>query len=277
MREPLQGDLGLFGSRPEADARSSRRARLAELDQDPLRPIYALTPVPFERPHTFSAPVPFVCSDGRVWWLKEKLRAGLSVELVAGRLAQILDAGQPAEIVFAPRRDIAPADSHSRILGMVVGVLDLPHSMPTGQLVDVIGDGRFDVRRLDGRSRARVVALQTILSVTDPQVFVSLNTGRLYSYDHDECLNSLIRGPMQLVLAPIPGVNAGFGSDRRSLDEAIGMVEAITEEQVLNAVACIPDDLRWQAPFARRIAMAEMVIRRQKGIGEVMTQWAHLS
>ena len=130
---------------------------------------------------------------------------------------------------------------------------------------------------IDPTSRALAIAFQTWLDVSDAQVFVNTLTGEVETYDHGETFGELRKGPpTRIVIARIPGVSDHVGLERQELDAAIRRIEALSANEILSAVAGIPDEPGWRATFDRRLAIAEWLIKRQARLREVLMGWGAL-
>jgi hypothetical protein len=247
---------------------------LRQLDRVPEETIYALGREPHEVAVTYSSPTRVACSDGKTYWLKPKAQRGLAVELAAGRIVSRTGAGPNAKIVEVPAVVFRDDPRLGRFNGPVVGSLHLPGTFSTKEIRVMIGSGQFDSRVVDPASRALVIATQTWLNVEDAQVRVGALDGRVYSVDHGVALDAQLRGrPTNVVVVSIPGVSNDLGREWAIMKMAVETIESIREEEILAAVAGMPDAPGWQASFARRLAVATWLIKRQPYVGDVMREW----
>jgi hypothetical protein len=141
-----------------------------------------------------------------------------------------------------------------------------------------LAGAQFPPSKVDAASRARVIVFQSWLGVSDEQVLIDLDNGRILSFDHGDSFGSIgVRG--EQIPDPIPIVTAIGGvpdSVGRSPDvtlAAVSSVESFTDQQLLLAVSCIPDDTLWNGGTARRLRIAEWLAYRRERIREVMQAW----
>lgn len=259
----------------EMDDRGKRHLQLRQLDRVGFQPIYVLTCEPDEVEQTFAAPVKVVCSDGQMYWLKARAQDGLLSEIATARLNKRLGTGPEGRIVEVPASVFWNEPRLGRFIHSSVGVRHLPETASTREIRALLGRGRFDARLVDAESRARVIASQTWFNIDDAQVRVGLRDGRVHSVDHGAALDARLKGrPTRIVVTEIPGVSPDLGRDWSVMRPAIELIESVSEAEILAAVSSMPNDGSWRATFARRIAVAEWLIRRQKNIGEVMQAWS---
>jgi hypothetical protein len=255
------------------EPRAARLLRLRRLDAAGIDALTARAPAPMDSAPTYSVPRAFLCSDGGVWWLKSKAQQGLAVEVVAGRLAKLVGAGPGASPVYVGSDAIAGQLGLLRFEGHVAGIEHRPGVESSKRLARLMGGGGIAMP-VNGFSRALVVTFQTWLHVADPQVLINILTGEVETYDHGDTFGQLLKGPPSaVVIARIPGVADHFGLGRAELDAAVRRVEALTELEILWAVSGLPDRPGWRASFARRLAIAEWLIRRQGRLREVLMGW----
>lgn len=251
-----------------------RHLLLRQLDRATSPSLLALAREPHDIHVTYASPARVACSDGHAYWLKARAQRGLAVELVAGRLLHILNAGPEARVVEVPAVVFWDDPRLGRFSGLVVGSSHLPDTLSTGEIAALLGSGHFTADAIDAASRARVVAAQTWMNVDDAQVRVGSLDGRVHSVDHGIALDARLRGrPSNVVVAAIPGVSDNIGRDWSVMKDAVAAIEAVTEAEILGAVAGIPDAPGWQASFERRLAIASWLIKRQPFMGEVMREW----
>ena len=271
------GLLRTAGSDLAVSDRGRRHLALRQLDRIPQKALSAIGLEPYEVSVTYASPARVATTDGSSYWLKNKAQRGLSVELIAGRLVALLGAGPLAQVVVVPAVVFRDDPRLGRFEGAVVGIKHLPETISAQHVGALLGPMRFDPRQVDGASRARVVAAQTWLNVDDAQVRIGLLDGMVHSVDHGVCLDARLRGrPTNIVVTPIPGVSPELGRDWALMSSAVEAIEAVSEEMILAAVSGMPEDHRWQGAFARRLAIAEWLIKRQRNIGEVMRAWCRL-
>jgi len=216
----------------------------------------------------------FVCDDGKVYWLKGRAQRGLVADLIGGRLAARVKAGPVSRIVRVPSEAVPPDGSQDHLLGLVVGSEDEKAAVNSREL-DRVAPATFDPRLIDPASRALVVAFQTWIGVGDTQVLVNLKTGYIRSIDHGECfMNPARTANLMLNRLSIKGVPDGLGSDPASRDAAAGTIEAVSDQDILEAVSGVPDGASWDSACDRRLAIATWLVGRRGKIREVLETWA---
>lgn len=223
---------------------------------------------------THSAAHTFICIDGKTYWVKGTAQQGLVSELIGGRLAAKIGAGPVARIIRVTP-EAAPVDgSANHLLGVVVGLED-EHNAVNARDLGLLATGAFEPKLIDPAARALVVAFQTWIGVGDVQVLVNLRTGRIRSIDHGECFMATAQ-PADPVLSVlhIDGVPDNLGNDAPSLKVAADRIEAVTDQQLLEAVARIPLGDPWKSPASRRLEIASWLADRRGKVGEVIAKWA---
>lgn len=246
---------------------------LRSRDEADFEPLYAITYVETDPTGTSTNPRPFICSDGKTYWLKGEAQQGLVAELIAGRLAAQLDVGPVAAIVRVPSAALPEDGSADRVKGVVVGIKDEPNCENARNLGALLGT-QFDPAQIDQASRGHTVVFQTWLGVSDSQVLVSLGTGRVFSFDHGDVFGTL--DPPQdpsLIVTDIPGVDAQVGRSREHVEEMVSRVESLLDSELLEAVARVPDGAAWNSGLDRRLQIARFLRHRRDRIRVVTEQW----
>ncbi len=118
------------------------------------------------------------------------------------------------------------------------------------------------------------MAFQTWIGAGDSQVLIDLATGEVLSVDHGECFGTVnaLTDPT-IVATDIPGVRPGLGKTRQLVDDAVDVIEAIQDSQLLEAVAGVPMDAGWNADRDRRLTIAEWLSYRRDRVRGVMHSW----
>jgi hypothetical protein len=259
------------------DPRAARHFQLRRLDSTSATPVVAKAAAPFALQFTYSGPRPFLCSDNIVRWLKPRAQQGLAAEVIAGRLASSVGAGPNCHPVFVGIDAIAGELGLARFRGHVAGVEHRPGVESSKNLLRLIGSASTSLP-IDPLSRAVVAAFQTWLDVSDAQVLVNLETGCVETCDHGDTFGELRKGPpSRVVIAKLPGTPSRASFTRAELDNAVRRIELLTDFEILSAVASMPDEPGWQASFARRLAIAEWLIKRRGRLREVLLGWGYLS
>jgi len=222
-----------------------------------------------------SRPNALVGIDGKTYWAKGNVQQGLVAELIAGRLAAHVGAGPAAQIIRVTP-EILPGDgSCNHLLGVVVGSADQHGMVNARDLAPLLAGGTFDPGAIDPSYRARVVAFHTWLGVGDAQVLVSMTDGKVMSIDHGECFGN-VPDPADapgVITVDIPGVDVNVGRESKHVLPAVDRIEAVPEEDILRAVACIPAGAEWRSPSDRRLAIGRWLCQRKGMLRGVMTAW----
>ncbi len=259
-----------------SEPKAVRLLGLRRLDAGGVSAVTARAPAPIGFGLSYSAPRAFLCSDEAIWWLKHKAQQGLAVEVIAGRLAKIVGAGPGASPVLVGADVIAGQLGLIRFRGHVAGI-EHRSGVESSKKLAALVTGRSIALPIDASSRAVVIAFQTWLDVSDAQVLVNMENGIVETYDHGETFGELKKGPpSRIVIARIPGVPDHVGLGRTELETAVRRIEALSEAEILWAVAGIPDEIGWAASFDRRLAIAEWLIRRQARLRGVLMGWGAL-
>jgi len=119
-----------------------------------------------------------------------------------------------------------------------------------------------------------VVAFQTWTGAGDSQVLVSLTNGAVLSLDHGDCFGATgtLSDPV-VIVTPIPGVPGDLGRDPRYVEPVVKRIEAITDTNLLEAVARVPASEPWRSPVERRGEIASWLAHRRGRLREVMEAW----
>lgn len=248
-------------------------AGLNRLDSRGYTVLEAITDANLGQPSTFSRPNAFICVDGKTYWVKGKVQQGLVAELISGRLASRIHAG-PIVRIIRVTPEVLPRSGMGELVGVVVGSEDLRGTENARNLEPFIKDGTFQPGLVSLESRGRVIVFQTWIGASDSQVLIELTTGSVYSIDHGDCFGttSTITDP-QVIVTEISGVPADAGREAKYIMPTVGVVESVTDEELLEAVSRIPTGDEWRSPIDRRIEIASWLSHRRNRIREVMSQW----
>jgi hypothetical protein len=195
--------------------------------------------------------------------------------LIGGRLAKIVGAGPGAQIIVVPTAALPTDGSAADLEGkVVVGLENEANTVNRSQLEGMAPD-KFDRNLVGASSRALSVAFQMWIACGDgPQYLVNTTTGAVRSIDFGDCLpKALPAGPPVLLVASIPGVSDTLGADAQSVEAAVRKIEGVTDQQIVAAVAQVPDEPGWDAPIDRRLAIANWLVERRSKVREVMKSW----
>jgi hypothetical protein len=233
-------------------------------------PVRALSYVGPSGYRTYSAPHRFVDGGGRIVLVKARAQQGLGAEAIANTLAHRLDAG-PDSFVIEIGRGTVPSDGRlDHLVGRKVATVELEGTFNHDQLKEL--GFRPEPPKVDWASWARVVAFHTWIYAGDPQAVLRVSDGRIFSIDHGACFRELLRGgPAGLIVPALAGV-AGVAFDRRAVEDALDLLEAITESELVEAASGIPDEPEWRMPIERRLRIIEWLLDRQPGVREVV-EW----
>ena len=147
-------------------------AELHSLDAQGLTILNAIAPAGggLNPTSTLTKSVPFVCSDGKAYWVKKDAQHGLGAELIAGRLAALLSAGPTCQIINLPQQAIPEGVQASHLVGTVFGSEGIPNAQNSKDLARFLNSGPITLDRIDARSRALTIAFQSWVGVGDQQV-----------------------------------------------------------------------------------------------------------
>jgi hypothetical protein len=141
-------------------------------------------------------------------------------------------------------------------------------------ITQFLADGQFNPKVIDPRYRARTVVFQSWIDVGDQEVLVSLTNGKVLSIDHGRCFcRPEILTPPSVVVAGIPGVDNNVGRKAEHVRSAVNLIESITDEVLLRAVAQIPNGERWNSAAERRLAIGRWLAYRRDRLRRVMRAW----
>jgi hypothetical protein len=244
---------------------------LEELDRKGVDVLDAIT---YSRPPpggSHASPHAFVFPGGRTYWVKRTAQQGLVAELVAGQLGAAIDAAPMARVVSVSANIAPPEAKH--LVGVGVGVEDAPGMENLRHLQQALPAGTLDPANLDIASRLRVLAFQTWIGVGDTQILVDLRNGRLLSIDHGEWCSDP-SSPAEPLIVSTPGVADDVGRDSDDVEDAVGRISGLTDENLLEAVAQVPDGTEWNSAPARRLQLAEWLAFRRDRLAEVVRRWA---
>ena len=246
------------------------------MDREGYNVVDALT-VAGEPTQTHSRPCAVICIDGSTYWVKGAVQQGLVAELVAGRLAHLVGAGPSAKIIrVTPEACVGPIDL-SHLHGVVVGSRDQPRMVNARDLAPLLANGQFAPGAVEAASRARVVTFQSWLGVQDTQVMLDLSSGKVVSIDHGDCFAATgdPTQPSAVMVVDIPGVGVDVGRQEVFVADAVALIEAVTDRQLIDAVARIPSGDPWRSPTARRWEIAAWLAARRDSLRGLMSQWTN--
>jgi hypothetical protein len=159
--------------------------------------------------------------------------------------------------------------------GVVVGTVSQQDCVNARDLAPLIGEGQFEPGTIDSESRARVIAFQTWLGVSDCQVLVQVTSGKVLSIDHGDCfgvVDDLTTTP-SVVLTEIQGVDPNVGRDAGAINDAVTRIESVKDEHLVEAASRVPSGGSWQSPVSRRLAIARWLAVRRDILRRAMEQW----
>jgi hypothetical protein len=235
----------------------------------------ALTASDVDLPPTGSHANPrgFVVVSGETYWVKRKAQDGLGAELIAGRLAARVGAGPIAKVIRVTPEATGTDAAFQDLVGVNVGIVDLRNTINARDAQQFLGQGQAPPE-FDARSRARVVVFQTWLGVGDAQVLIDLTDGTIHSIDHGTwCDVAASEGQPQLVVANPEVIDPAIGKDWALAEPEVEAVEGISDTDLLETVACVPQFDPWRADVARRLAIAQGLSKRRDALREVIETW----
>lgn len=247
---------------------------LYERDAQGYQVIEALTPTGSRSSSTHARPVSYVCLDGKTYWVKGNAQNGLVAELIAGRLAAKIGAGPLSRIIRVPDHVAVGAAATGDPEGLLVGSEDVPGTMNSKELGSVVQNRTFDPKVVDAASRARVITFHTWIGVGDAQSLVGLTNGIASSIDHGGAFpDPLPRGTPGPIVAPIPGVSDSVGRSRDLILSAVGRIEQLTDDELLDVISCVPSGDSWQSDPSRRLEIGSWLAGRRDQLRLVMEAW----
>lgn len=252
---------------------------LANLERLDAAGYIAVEAITYDRPpppnDSYARPHAFVCDDGNTYWIKREAQRGLCSELVAVRVGKLVGAspgGVPVSLVDG----LAPNGIDvSHLIGLGVGIEDTLGAENVRHLPRFLADGSFDPDHVDAGSRGRVIAFQTWIGVDeDTQALVQFESGRVLSIDHGSAFGSIddLRKP-SVVHLKIDSVPDDLGTDKANVRRAVKAIEQLSDDDLLAAVANVPDEAGWIASRKRRFQMFEWLSFRRDRLMEVMEEW----
>lgn len=247
--------------------------QLEALDRKGYLVVEALHAGSGHSPHTASRPETFVCIDGRTYWVKGTAQQGLVSELIVGRLAELVGAGPLARIVHVS--DIAGATAQNvQIMGLLAGSLDVPDTVNARDLQTLTPAVQLPSSGINPVSRARVIAFQTWIGVSDAQVLIRLTDGEVLTIDHGDAFGSTSAADdPAIAVTPIPGLSDTIGKRAGHIMPAVDSIQRVTDRQLLECVAGIPSGSPWRSPAPRRLEIAEYLAHRRDRLQEVIRTW----
>lgn len=231
------------------------------------------TPVA-HNPGTHAHPLAFVCIDGKTYWVKGTAQQGLVAELIAGRLAAKVGAGPVARIIRVSSEVHEASGATPEMINLVVGSAHQDGTVNARDLQPFMQSGVFKPGLVDAVTRARTIAFQSWIGAGDSQVLLSLTAGTVFSIDHGDCFGSTATLTDPTIIATdIPGVAPTVGKDPQSVDLALSRMEAVSDRDLIEAVARIPSGDPWRSPVGRRVEIAGWLAHRRDRLRAVMTAW----
>lgn len=255
---------------------------LAELDDRQPEPLLAEQFLRLSASFCCTRPAAFRCSDGQTWWVKttDAVPGALTYELIAGRLGELTGFAPPSTVVIVPG-DALPAwtppelwnTRMEQFVGAGVGVRDVPDTVNFDgpQNPDVLQ--LFRSMRVDHGSWLEASVFQSWLGMGDHQVLVHKQTGHVCSIDHERLLH---QGTDE---APVPVVKTlCYGTTPRKdltvVRAALSRIEAVTDGDLLAAVAARPGSFPTLLERPERLEIARRLAARRDRLRPVMEAWA---
>lgn len=248
-------------------------AQLGAIDNAGYVVVDAITHVRGPTQGSSQTPHLFVCTDGRGYWVKAGAQEGLLAELIAGRLAAVVQAGPHARVIRVPPEALPSDGSASQLEGLVVGIENEEGTINAREL-GTVGVSALPPSSVRADLRARVVVFQSWIGVSDQQVLLDLRNGRILSIDHGACFGATDNHvDPTLVVTSIPGVPDDHGHDAEHVAAAVDRVESVSDDDLLRSVAQVPLGAVWRSDSKRRLQIARWLAYRRDKVREVVTGW----
>lgn len=180
-----------------------------------------------------------------------------------------------ARIINVPPEALPTSGEADHLRGLVVGIEDVRGAFNARELaVFLAAGGQFDPRVVDSRSRARAIVFQSWLGAGDAQVLVRPTDGAVFSIDHGDCFGNTSTGSdPTVIITDIPGVAAQVGREAQYVNAAVGSIESLSDQEILECVSKIPPQDPWRAPPDRRLEIARWLMHRRDQLQGVMRRW----
>lgn len=220
-------------------------------------------------------PHAFVCSDHFTYWVKRDAQRGLGVELIAGRLANMIGTGSVARAVFVPGEALPAAGTARDLLGLRVGFRDEPDMYATKHLDLFVQHGvTFPLDSIDEVDYVLTMAFRGWIGCGDDQALLNNKTGAVRSVDYGDAFDpGALASPIQLRPINIPGVPQTLGKNQRVADRVVARFTGVTDDQIVSSVSGFPVDADWAMTVESRLDVGVALARRRDMIEEVMHQW----
>lgn len=226
------------------------------------------------RRQTLASPHLFLCDDGKRYWVKTRAQGGLFAELVAGRLGDLTGYAPRARVVEVVGAALPPDLPDVHPLGIFVGIEDIPGALNTkDDLREAIRAQTFAPATLDARSWIAASLFRLWLAAGDAQALVAPDTGHVWSHDHGDAFGAGFTTQIPAAPAYIPIAPGGPPALKEHLLPVLAAVMSVTNDQIVQTVARMPDNGAWQAPRDRRLAVARGLAQRRAEIGRVARGW----
>jgi hypothetical protein len=150
-----------------------------------------------------------------------------------------------------------------------VGLLDIPGTVNACEL-SLLGVATLDTSKVSPEDRALVVAFHTWTATNDAQVLLDMRAGRVFTIDFGDSFSD-VSGDPQLVVLDLPGVSSTHG--RGHAAAACSKIEALSDHDILSAVAKVPWGDGWGATPELRLQLATRLSARRAKVRGVMGSW----
>lgn len=249
--------------------------RLQAADATAPSVVVAVNVARIEDTGTKNRPMPFLCSDGGIYWLKPQANASeASAELIAGRLGRLTGHAPAAVVVRVPQQAVGNTPELQRFVGVSVGIRDIPGAENSKDLQRLVAAGSFRPNALNHGSWIRSVTFQSWIGVTqDPQALVVLTTGEVFSADHEFCFAQPLDPTPTVCDLAIGGCVLDKRAGAVGLDPALSAIEALTNQELLSAVAMRLNEPPCQHDGQKRLAIALELAARRANVRAVMETW----
>jgi hypothetical protein len=242
---------------------------LASLDASGVNAIVAIA---YDKPppnQTLATPHCFACLDGRFRWAKKQAQNGLASELIGSRLAAAVGSGPNAAVIDVLPQSVLGHPEANHLVGLCVGIEDAPGTVNSKDL-SALAPNFSAAEKVERHSRALADVFYSWLGIGDSQVLVHVSTGRILTVDYGDAFSDIgnLSDPARVV-THIPGAET-VGVGRSELSDAIEVIESVSEDALLGAVACIPNEPSWNGEASRRLQIARWLAFRRTRLREVI-------
>ncbi len=239
---------------------------------------------------------PFVCCDGKTYWIKHYAEQGLAAEVIGGRLAALVGVGPMTRVIRVDPMILPHDDDLNSFGGTLIGSEDIqgpvivdynigsvrrtpcPLGLLGPSLCRYLGIMGYNPRWVNGAEWSLVIAFLTWLGMLDRQVLVRLTDSRLFTIDYGACFGDVSGASaanMGIIMPMLEGVDPQLAKNVAHVREAIERIEAVSDTDIVTAVAGVPDEHGWEGSLRRCAAIGQWLSARRGLLRDAMENWAH--